>query len=247
MYWICVSIQPHFLQSRGESQLGDLFLEIFGDDYLEYYFLDYDEFEKNHDLDRYVFVHCQEFEKHIHSLRTNRYIKNVLNSFNDVAIIPEEEVLGTKSSVQTIIQDDDYCINRTGFFLFGDIIKVLRGSLSSMNGIVIKQSKKDPNFYIVYFRLFVHKFYRKVLISNMEFHSSIFKYVKVPVKRGQVTKATKRINKATRIYDKLLEENAQKRLVEDSLDKQLGEIDVADLLLIQNKKKRSTKRRTRKI
>lgn len=245
MYWICVSIQPHFLQSRGESQLGDLFLEIFGDDYLEHYFLDYDEFEKNNDLDRYVFIHCQAYEQHIHALRINRYIKNVLNSYNDVVLIPEEEVLETKSSVRTIIQDDDYSINRTGFFLFGDIVRVLRGSLSSMNGIVIRQSKKDPDFYVVYFRLFVHKFYRKVHISNMEFHSSIFKYVKIPVRRGQTTKAEKRIKKAIKHYDKLLEDNVQKKLVSDSLNNQSGEIDVADLLFSPNKKKKSTKGRIR--
>ena len=240
MYWICVSIQPHFLQSRGESQLGDLFLEIFGDDYLEHYLLDYDEFEKNHDLDRYAFVHCQAYEDHINSLRINRYIKNVLNSFSDIVTIPEEEVLETRTSVQTIIQDEDYCINRTGFFMFGDIVKVLRGSLSSMNGIVIKRSKKDPDFYMVYFRLFVHRFYQKVHVSNMEFHSSIFKYVKVPVRRGEVSKSVIRIKKMIKLYDKLLEENAQKRLVEESSNQK--DIDVAELV-IASKKKKSRKRK----
>jgi len=240
LYWICVSIQPHFLQSRGESQLGDLFLEIFGDDYLEHYLLDYDEFEKNHDLDRYAFVHCQAYEDHINSLRINRYIKNVLNSFSDIVTIPEEEVLETRTSVQTIIQDEDYCINRTGFFMFGDIVKVLRGSLSSMNGIVIKRSKKDPDFYMVYFRLFVHRFYQKVHVSNMEFHSSIFKYVKVPVRRGEVSKSVIRIKKMIKLYDKLLEENAQKRLVEESSNQK--DIDVAELV-IASKKKKSRKRK----
>ena len=241
MYWICVSIQPHFLQSRGESHLGDLFLEIFGDDYLEHYLLDYDEFEKNHDLDRYAFVHCQAYEDHINSLRINRYIKNVLNSFSDIVTIPEEEVLETRTSVQTIIQDEDYCINRTGFFMFGDIVKVLRGSLSSMNGIVIKRSRKDPEFYMVYFRLFVHRFYQKVHISNMEFHSSIFKYVKVPVRRGEVSKSVIRIKKMMKLYDKLLDENVQKRLVEESISNQ-KDIDVAELV-IASKKKKSRKRK----
>jgi transcription antitermination factor NusG len=236
LYWICVSIQPHFLQSRGESQLGDLFLEIFGDDYIEHYLLDYDEFEKNHDLDRYAFVHCQEYEPYINALRINRYIKNVLNSFGDVVTIPEEEVLETRSSVQTIIQDDDYYVNRTGFFIFGDIIRVTRGALSSMNGVVIKRSPKDPDFYIVYFRLFVHRFYRKVHVSNMSFHSSIFKYVKIPIKRGQATKADKRIKKMMKIYDNLLGENEQKKLVEDS-----GENEYPSL-----KGKKSKKRRSRK-
>lgn len=237
MYWICVSIQPQFLQSRGESQIGDLFLEIFGDDYLEHYLLDYDEFEKNHDLDRYAFVHCQAYEEHIHALRINRYIKSVLNSFSDVVTIPEEEVLETKTSVQTIIQDDDYCINRTGFFMYGDIIRVLRGSMSSMNGIIIKRSKEDPEFYIVYFRLFVHRFYRKIHISNMVFHSSIFKYVKIPIRRGDVGKTMKRIKKKIKLYDELLDENAQKRLVTETLEHQPEDADIAELMLASKKKK----------
>jgi transcription antitermination factor NusG len=215
LYWICVSIQPHFLQLRGEDQLGDLFFEIFGDDYLEHYVLDYDEIEKNNDLDKYAFVHCQDYQKHINTLRVNRYIKNVLNSFNDVVIIPEEEVLETKSSVQNIIQDDDYYVNRTGFFMFGDIVRVTRGSLSSMNGIVIERIPEEPDFYTVYFRLFVHRFYRKIHISNMEFHSSIFKYVKIPIQHGQAANADKRIKKIIKFYNKMLEENAQKKLVED--------------------------------
>jgi len=193
--------------------------------------------EKNHDLDRYAFVHCQAYKEHIYALRINRYIKSVLNSFSDVVTIPEEEVLETKTSVQTIIKDDDYCINRTGFFMFGDIVRVLRGSLSSMNGIVIKRSKKDPEFYIVYFRLFVHQFYRKVHISNMIFHSSIFKYVKVPIKRGNVGKAMKCIKKKIKLYDALLDENAQKRLVTEILENQPEGADIAELMLASKKKK----------
>lgn len=236
MYWLCVSIQPHFLQSRGEDQLGDLFFEIFGDDYLDHYSLDYDEFEDNQEIDRYVFVHCKEYVKYIDTLRINRYIKNILNSFGDVVTIPEEEILETKSSVQNIIDDDDYRVNRTGFFMFGDIVRVLRGSLSSMNGIIIRRSKKQPDFYIVYFRLFVHKFYKKVHVSNMEFHSSIFKYVKIPIKRGQITKSTKRIKKMIKQYEVLMRDNEQKKLVED-------EIDIADVVL---SKKRKSKGKAKK-
>ena len=40
MYWICVSINPYFLQTRGESLLPDLFFEIFGNDYVEHYLID---------------------------------------------------------------------------------------------------------------------------------------------------------------------------------------------------------------
>lgn len=240
MYWICVSINPYFLQNRGEEYLGDLFFEIFGNDYIDHYLIDYDEFEKNYDVDRYAFIHCREYEPYIQTLRVNRHIKNVLNSFGDVVTIPESEVLETKTSVQNIIYDDDYCVNRTGFFLFGDIVRILRGSLSSMNGIVLCRNADNPEFYMVYFRLFVHRFCKQVHCSNLEFDTSIFKYTKLPVKKGQLTKSNRRINKIIKAYESLMKENEQKRLVDaptTPYEENDDEIDVAILISNRSQKK----------
>jgi hypothetical protein len=235
VHWICISINPYFLQNQGQEELGDLFLEIFGNDYIEHYLIDYDEFEKNFDIDRYVFLRCREYESHINDLRSNRNIKNILNSFSDVVTIPEEEVLETKISTSNIIYDDIYCVNRTGFFVFGDIVGILRGSLSSLNGIVLCRSKANPEFYTVYFRLFVHNFCKQIHYSNMEFDTSIFKYIKMPVQKGQLTKGQKRINKIVRAYDSLVKENEQKRMVDVKEDRTIlrydeDEIDVANLI-----------------
>lgn len=244
MYWICVSINPYFLQNRGKDQLGDLFFEIFGDDYIDHYLVDYDEFEKNYDIDRYVFVYCREYKLYTQKLRDNRNIKNVLNSFSDITPIPESEVLETKTSAQTIIYDDDYCVNRTGFFMFGDIVKILRGSLSSMNGIILGKNEENPEFYDVYFRLFVHRFCKQIHCSNMDFDTSIFKYIKIPVKKGQLTKSKIRINKIIKLYESLMKDNEQKKLVDISLvayEENEDEIDVANLISNQSQKKGKNK------
>lgn len=243
MYWICVSINPYFLQNRGQDQLGDLFFEIFGDDYVDHYLIDYDEFEKNYDIDIYVFVYCREYESYIEKLRNHRNIKNVLNSFNDVVTIPESEVLETKTSAQTIIYDDDYCVNRTGFFMFGDIVKVLQGSFSSMNGIILSRNEDNPEFYTVYFRLFVRRFCKQIHFSNMDFNTSVFKYMKIPVRKGQLTKSKSRINKIIKSYESLMDDNEQKRLVDSSVvyEEVDSEIDIASLISNQSQKKESSK------
>jgi len=239
VYWICVSINPYFLQNRGKDKLGDLFFEIFGNDYVDHYLIDYDEFEKNYDIDRYAFVYCREYETYIEKLREHRNNKHVLNSFNDVVTIPESEVLETKTSVQTIIYDDDYCVNRTGFFMFGDIVKVLRGSFSLMNGIVLSRCEDNPEFYTVYFRLFVRRFCKQIHFSNMDFSTSVFKYIKVPVRRGQLTKSKCRINKIIKSYEVLMDDNEQKKLVDSSIvyEEVDSEIDVASLISNQSQKK----------
>jgi hypothetical protein len=241
--WICLSINPHFLHYHGEESLGDLFFEIFGSDYIEHYSIDCDDDEKNYESDRYVFIHCQEFIPHVEKLRNHRYIKNALNSFNDIATIPEEEIMEIKSTVTQIIQDDEYCINRTGFFMFGDIVRVLHGSLSSMNGIVIKRCDENSDFYYIYFRLFVDSFYKKIHISNLEFNTSIFKFVKSPVVKGTLTESNKKIKKLIKQYDKLQKENIQKKLIEYPLKEaeiELEEgknLDVVDLISLNSKKR----------
>lgn len=243
MYWICVSINPYFLQNMGEDKLGDLFFEIFSDDYIDHYLIDYDEFEKNYDIDRYVFVYCREYELYIDKLREHRNIKNVLNSFNDVVTIPESEVLETKTSVQTIIYDDDYCVNRTGFFMFGDIVRVLHGSFSLMNGIVLSRSEENPEFYTVYFRLFVRRFCKLIHFSNINFNTSVFKFIKIPVGKGLLTKSKGRINKIIKSYEKLMDDNERKRLVDSSIvyEEVDSEIDIASLVSNQSQKKETNK------
>ena len=237
VYWICVSINPYFLQTRGESLLPDLFFEIFGNDYVEHYLIDYDEFEKNYDIDRYAFVYCREYKPHIQALQNNRHIKNVLNSFNNIVTIPEKEILATRSSVSNIIYDEDYCINRTGFFMFGDIVRIIRGSLSSMNGIVICRQKDNTEFYTVYFRLFVHRFFKQIHISNMDFDTSIFKYLKIPVLKGQLTSSKKMINRIIRTYNLLMNENEQKKLVDmPTKTYREDEIDIANVISNQYEK-----------
>lgn len=240
MYWICVSVNPYFLQNRGEDCLNELFVEIFGNDYIDHYLIDYDEFEKNYDVDRYAFIHCREYEHHIQTLRNHRHIKNVLNSFNDVVLIPEKEVLETRTSTSNIIYDDDYCVNRTGFFMFGDIVKIVRGSLSLMNGIVLHRRKDNPEFYTVYFRLFVHHFFKQIHYTNMEFDTSIFKYIKIPVKKGQLTSSQKRINKIIKAYNKLMSEHEHKKLVTEQAvyEEENDDIDIANLISNKPKKRK---------
>jgi len=248
MSWICLSINPHFLHYHGEDGLGDLFYELFGSDYIEHYSIDYDEEDKNYESDRYVFVHCEDFKPHVEKLRSHRYIKNVLNSFNDVVIIPEEEIMEVKSSVPQIIHDDQYCINRTGFFMFGDIVKMLRGSLSSMHGIVIKRCEDNRDFYHVYFRLFVDSFYKRVHISNLEFHTSIFKFIKSPVIKGTLTEANKFIKKMIKDYDKLQKENTERKLIDSSskqanaMLEEINECDIVNIISSKNKKTRKSKK-----
>jgi len=250
VYWICVSVNPYYLQSRDIAELDDLFAEIFGDDYIEHYLVDYDEYEKNHEIDRYAFVHCREYKKHAQELKYNRYIKNVLSDFNNIVEIPPEEIFETKISVPNIIDDGYYCVNRTGFFLFGDIVRVLRGSLSSMNGIIIKRCKDNPDFYIVYFRLFVNTIYKRIHISNLVFDTSIFKFIKVPIKRGNITEATKRIKKTIKEYNKLQKENDQKRLIDEMDNKRSvieeDEVDVANIISKRMKNSEKKGRRKRK-
>lgn len=220
MIWICVSINPHFLHYHDKEELTDLFYEIFKFDYIEHYLMDEEDGEKDYEFDRYVFVHCKQYKPYISELRKNRYIKNVLNSFDDISPIPEKEIFEIKTTASNVVFDDDYFVNRTGFLLFGDIVKVLDGSLSSMNGVVIKECEKKKDFYYVYFRLFVDSFYKKIHISNLEFKTSIFKFIKNPVIKGTVTKSDKIIKEKIKKYKKLKEKNAQKKLIENSLNEE---------------------------
>jgi transcription antitermination factor NusG len=212
LYWICVSVNPVVFQSQDKNQLTNIFSRIFGDDYLEHYLLDHNEFEKNNELDKYVFVHCLEYEKYAKALQSSRYIKNVFNSFDDISPIPEEEILGTKNTVGNIIQDEQYYVNRTGFFMFGDIVRILQGPLSAMNGIIIEKCSEEDH-YLVLFRLFVSHFFEKIKISNMAFHSSIFKYIKVPVKYKFARKSDKKIKEIVKKYNNAIKTYSEKKLV----------------------------------
>ena len=242
MNWICLSINNHFLHYHGEEALSDLFFEIFGSDYIEHYKVDCE--EDHQDSDHYVFIHCHAYEPHISSIRAHRYIKNALNSFSDIVVIPEEEILEMNSSVPQIINDGEYCVNRTGFFMFGDIVKVLKGALSSINGIVIKRCEENTDFYYVYFRLFVNSFYKKIHISNLEFSTSIFKFMKSPVVKGSLTESNKRIKKNIKKYNKLQKEYKHKKLVEkpireiESMLEKAEDCDIASLLFSNKKGKK---------
>jgi len=239
--WICLSISNHYLHYHGEESLGDLFFEIFGSDYIEHYKVDCE--EDHPESDHYVFVHCHAYEPYIHDLRVHRYIKNALNSFSDITLIPEEEILEMKSSAPQIISDGEYCVNRTGFFMFGDIVKVLKGSLSSINGIIIKRCEENEDFYYVYFRLFVNSFYKRVHISNLEFSTSIFKFMKSPVVKGTLTESNKRIKKNIKKYNKLQKEHDHKKLVEnpireiDCMLEKAEDCDIANLLFSKKESK----------
>ena len=245
MNWICLSISNHFLHYHGEEALDDLFFEIFGSDYIEHYKVDSE--EDHPESDHYVFLHCREYKPYIDKIRSHRYIKNALNSFSDITIIPEEEIMEMKSSAPQIIHDGDYLINRTGFFMFGDIVQVLKGSLSSINGIIIKRCDDNSDFYYVYFRLFVNSFYKKIHISNLEFNTSIFKYFKSPVVKGSLTESNKRIKKIIKKYKKLQKEYKHKKLVEspireiDNILETAEECDITNLLFSDKKGTKSEK------
>ena len=210
--WICACVSPRLVIRDELDTLQTHLEEIFGDDYIEHRLMhqeaNYEEDGNLFSASLYVFIKCREPKKYQQKLFVSKAIKNVLNSFSDIVPIDESEIDEIKSKTSTIIQDDIYHVNRTGFFMKGDIVIVKKGSLNGMQGIVLEEHKRKKGCYKLLFRLFVRKFCSVQPASNLEFHSSLFRYLKIPVKKA-TQKAERHTNRIKRDYDKKIKESMQ--------------------------------------
>ena len=193
-----------------------LFKDIFKEDYIEHHLIDIDDDNETlNELGYYVFVHCYNYVDHINDMYTNRNIRNVLNGYSDIKVIPEEEVFATRKTPMKVIEKDEYKVNRSGFFMFGDIIKVLHGSKAKMQGIIISKTPDELNKYTVLFRLFVRTFTEKIHISQLEFITSLFNHIKIAVPRGKLHDSKKRTKLNINIYNTHVKRAYDDKLVKE--------------------------------
>jgi hypothetical protein len=202
--WVCVCISHRFVFSHDLNELDDLFKEVLKDDYIEHHIIDLEDEHQLCETGLYVFVHCHDYREHVDSLSSHRYIRNVLNSFSNICTIPLDEIAAVRKHPLQIISYDTYKVNRSGFFMSGDVVRVMNGPLMRMQGVVIEEDVNNADFYVVLFRLFVKSFTRLIHVDDLEFVSSLFKYHKVPVtprysRRGRERIKTLLVHQAHRI------------------------------------------------
>lgn len=229
-YWVCVCVVNRFLFVHDVSELDDLFHEVFESDYVEHFLVDYDEEQHLNETGFYVFVHCRDYRNHVHALYSNRYVRNVLNSYSNVCVIPPDEVFATRKNPVNLVRDDEYRVNRSGFLLSGDVVNVTNGCFYQMQGVVLDQV--DNTHYRVLFRLFVNSFSRIMNVKQLEFVSSLFKHHKFPVRPGGIRAAQKRIKHLVHSYVSCVRDSYEKRLVSDTayFAVRLLDFDVVDVL-----------------
>jgi hypothetical protein len=210
--WICVLVSYRYLITRGFDQLDGLFHHLMGDDYLEHYPLDPSNEEADDTTSCYVLLHCKNYKDHLEKFAVCAYLRGVLNSYRDVHELSEDEIGAVRKVPSNVIQDGAHTVNRTGFFMPGDIIHITKGPLSRTQGIVLNTDKSGK--YRVFFRFFMRSFVNKISVDSAEFISSIFKFYKFPVTRKGLKNSRKLADKIVIMYRKLLQEQLGQQLVE---------------------------------
>jgi hypothetical protein len=209
--WICVLVSYRYLITHGFDQLGELFTQLMGDDYIDHHPLDPSVEEADDTSSCYVLLRCRSYKEYIGSFSSCPYLRGVLNSYKDVYELLPEEISAIRKVPTNVVKDHGHTINRTGFFMPGDIVHVKKGHLSHVQGIVVKHEKK--NLYRVYFRFFMRSFNTTIDADMLDFVSSIFRFYKFPVKRHSLANSKKLANEIAVMYRRLLQQQLKRQLI----------------------------------
>jgi hypothetical protein len=209
--WICVLVEYRYLITKGLDELGELFYELMGDDYITHHPLDPGEEPADDSASCYVLLCCHEYEPHLSKFANCPYLRGMLNSYKDVHEMSVDEVRSVRKIPSNVIHDGGHVVNRTGFFMPGDIVQVKTGPLSRIQGIVISQSHK--NNYRIFFRLFMRSFTNVIAVHDLDFITSLFRYYKFPATRNGIVNSKKLAEKTVSLYRDLLQQQLGQQLV----------------------------------
>jgi len=176
--WICLVLSSSFAKkddSVVRAQMGD----VFGDDFQELLIPDDGADE---DMGSYCFVRCGDYASHINSVATCAGIVGVLPSIEDPAILPDEEV-------EKFVQGPDP--EPIPGLSFGDVVVVLDGYLSDLQGIVTGITSDGR--YQVWFKMNTRSFCGLIYRHDLDHVSNMFSKLRVPVRSEGSVGPTRRV------------------------------------------------------
>lgn len=211
--WICVLIDYRYLITKGLDQLDELFYGLMGDDYITHHPIDPGEAPPDETTSCYILLCCHSYEQHVNKFATCPYLRGMLNSYKDVHEMSIDEVRSIRKVPSNVVNDGGHIVNRTGFFMPGDIVQVKAGALGRIQGIVI--SKAHKNSYRVFFRLFMRSFTNVISANDLDFVTSLFRFYKFPTTRSGLKNSKKTVQKIVGLYRELLEQQLGHQLIEN--------------------------------
>lgn len=166
--WVCILVSNSYLR-RGENVIRGEIKKIFGKDFIDFSLTPSDNTEET-----YAFVKARNYSSHSERFASSALVKCILPNSESPFFLSDQEVFDFVTSATP--QGD------TNKFIPGDIVRVTKGYLSNLTGIVIGSSEKDQ--YAVVFRFYLRHFSEIVNVSCLERHGNIFDLVKFPVVTG---------------------------------------------------------------
>lgn len=162
--WICLLVNHNFLR-RNSRSVEDEARRVFGKDMLGFEIMP----EPAEEL--YAFVKVRDYPKYIEKLRQSSAVKSVLASFENPSLLSDVEVQEFIESA-TPIQD-------LRQFRIGDVVRVQKGWLSNLVGMVVGISPR--NKYSVLFKFHIRQFRNVLKAQDLMFLSNIFSVMRTPV------------------------------------------------------------------
>jgi len=162
--WICVKINlRNCKRSNPVSQIESTFSSIFGSDLHEVLFTgDYlDEYYFSLTSENYVFVHCDNYDKHVLKLKRSKLVHSVLNTYDDPSFVSEDEIAQFKEGMNT---ERENRIDKR------DVVRVKDGYMKDLIGVVIG---KEDGLMKVIFQLFTISFADLFHEDNLEKQSTL--------------------------------------------------------------------------
>lgn len=174
--WICLIVRERYKRNIEFPNALNAIKEILSSDCIHILFLGSKLYKNVYDneLDGYVFVKCKNIDKHLSELKQSRFIENVLNSYDNIQFVANEEI-------RDMIRDWKGVVKKKKIdskILYGDVVYVKNGKYSDLNGIIV--SNNDSS-YTVSFKFnfgFVNDI---VFFNNIEKKTNIFEVIKCPV------------------------------------------------------------------
>lgn len=124
-------------------------------------------------METYIFIKCKNIFAHLKALQESKYVKNILNSFENVSYIPDSEIDSMLKSWE------ENKVEHMDVIHYGDLVQIKGGPYKNLFGIVIGQRKKGFEVLFKFCRG-----YDKAVVNQDNCviqDSNLFTHVKVPV------------------------------------------------------------------